>query len=164
MTKPAPHIGPKQPPDISASTLSISRRRVSQYRELVKRLIASPKNSAIRIKNLSEQLAIRKHAHALGYETVFAEHEGWLYIRIGRTLKDEPRRTRPGLKGAEKSVLNALSNAPLTAAEVARILRSDSASCDVILSRLVKAGIVERDDGLGRHAIYRAVSGGEGVE
>jgi hypothetical protein len=161
MIKPATYGGPKHPahdPTIIPVKTRVNRKRRSPYRDLLERLLDSPKNSVLRVKNVNARLSIRKHAHALGYEAVFAEHEGWLYVKLAGVLNDERRRTKPVVKGAQKSVLDALANTPKTAAEVSRILKSDSASCEVILSHLVKAGIVERDDGLGNRAIYRALS------
>ena len=160
MIKPATHVGSEHPvhdPSIVPVRTRASHKRRSPYRELLERLLDSPKNSVLRVKNVGTRHAIRKQARLLGYEAVFAQRDGFLYIKIDGVLNQEPHLTGRRAAAVQKSVLEALAHAPMTATEVARILRSDSASCEAILSSLVKAGWVERDDGLGNQAIYRAM-------
>lgn len=161
MIKPGTYVGPKHPmPDpftIPAKTF-VNRKRGSPYRELLERLLDSPKNSVLRVKSVGARYALGKEARALGFEAVFAQHDGWLYVKIAGVLNRERQRDGPRAGAAQKCVLEALANAPMTATEVARILRSDSASCEAVLSHLVETGLVERDDGLGM-AIYRAMAG-----
>lgn len=155
MMKPSAYVGPERSaPDTTITPV----KRGFQYRELLERLLDSPKNSVLRVKNVGIRYAFEKQARALGYQAVFAQRDGWLYVKIGGVLNEERRRSGDGVNGAHKSVLKALATAPMTATEVARILRSDSASCEAILSHLVEGGFVERDDGLGK-PIYRAMAG-----
>lgn len=134
------------------------RKHASPYRELLERLLDSPKNSALMVKNVSARYSIRKQARALGYELLFAEHEGSLYVKIAGVLNPEAVETTKPAGMPLKAVLGTLATAPKAAAEVARMLKSDAASCEAVLNKLVKSGAVERDDGLGTVAIYRAVS------
>jgi Fic family protein len=161
MIMPATYVGPKHPPQdpsIVPVMTRVSRKRRSPYRELLERLLDSPKNSVLRVKNVGARYAFRKQARALGYEAVFARHDGWLYVKIGGVLNQERQPEGQRANAAQESVLNAFANGPMTATEVARMLKSDSASCEAVLSHLVEAGFVERDDGLGK-AIYRAMPG-----
>ena len=161
MIKPAIYRGPKQPPhdpSVIPVKTRVNRKRRSPYRDLLERLLDSPKNSVLRVKNVRARCAFRKQAWELGYEAEFAQRDGWLYVRIGGVLKQQRQPGEQGARAAQESVLNALANAPMTATEVARMLRSDPASCEAVLSHLVEAGFVERDDGLGK-AIYRAMPG-----
>jgi hypothetical protein len=133
-----------------------SRSRVSPYRELLELLLDSPKNSALRIKNLNARYSVKKHARALGYKVLFAEHEGSLYVKIAGILDE--KEPKPGsLSSSGKLVLEALSTMPLTVKELARTIQADPASCEAVLNQLVSSGSVERDDGLGKAAIYRIV-------
>ena len=160
MIKTPTYVGPKRSPVPSVIPVKtrVSRKRGSLHRELLERLLDSPKNSALRVKNVTARYAFEKQARALGFEAVFAQHDGWLYVKIGGVVNKERQRSGPRASAAQKSVLGALANQPMTAAEVAGILRSDSASCEAVLGHLVEMGFVERDDGLGK-AIYRAMSG-----
>jgi hypothetical protein len=158
MIKPATYVGPQpvQDPSIIPAKPRVRGKCRSSYRELLERLLDSPENSVLRVKNVRARHAFEKQARALGYDVVFAQNGGCLYVKIeGPVTQEPPSRQRSG--PAQKSVLEALQHAPLTATEVARVLRSDSASCEAILSYLVEAGFVERDDGLGNQAIYRAM-------
>lgn len=158
MIKSATFVGPKpmQDPSIIPAKPRVRSKRRSSYRELLERLLDSPKNSALRVKNVRARHAFEKQARALGYEIVFAQDDGCLYVKIGGPVAPKlPGGQRFG--PSQKLVLEALQHAPMTATEVARVLRSDSASCEAILSYLVEAGFVERDDGLGNQAIYRAM-------
>ena len=161
MIKPATYGGPKHPahdPSIVVPVKTrVNRKRRSPYRDLLECLLDSPKNSALRVKNVGARYAFRKQARALGYEAEFAQHDGWLYVRIGGVLNQGRQPEGQMAAAAQKSVLEAVRHVPMTATEVARILRSDSASCEAVLNHLVEAGFVERDDGLGNQAIYRAM-------
>lgn len=152
----APELSPV--PSVIPVKTRMKRKRGSPYRELLERLLDSPKNSVLRVKNVTARYAFEEQARALGFEAVFAQHDGWLYVKIGGVLNRKRQRSGPRASAAEESVLGALANQPMTAAEVAEIVRSDSASCEAVLGHLVEMGFVERDDGLGR-AIYRAKSG-----
>jgi hypothetical protein len=131
-------------------------KRRSSYRQLLERLLHSPENSVLRVKNMRARHTFEKEAKALGYAVEFAQDDGWLYVKIGGAVTQEPPSGQRAEAG-QNSVLEALQHAPMTATEVARVLRSDSASCEAILSRLVVAGFVECDEGLGNQAIYRAM-------
>jgi predicted Rossmann fold nucleotide-binding protein DprA/Smf involved in DNA uptake len=158
MIKSATYAGPKpvQDPSITPAKPRAGRKRRPSYRELLERLLDSPENSVLRVKNVDSRDTFEKQARALGYEVVFAQDDDWLYIKIrGALNQKQPSTPRPG--AAQKSVLEALGHAPMTATEVARVLRSDSATCEAMLTCLVEAGSVERDDGLGNQAIYRAM-------
>jgi predicted Rossmann fold nucleotide-binding protein DprA/Smf involved in DNA uptake len=135
-----------------------NEKRNSMYRQLLERLLDSPKNSVLRVRNAGARDAFNKEAGALGWKAIFAEHDGWLYVKIGGVMDNERPRPEATVSRAAQSVLDALGDVPMTASEVARILRSDSASCEAVLIRLAKAGVVERDDGLGRQSIYRVMS------
>lgn len=139
-----------------------NKERDSVCRQLLERLLDSPRNSVLRVRNAGTRDAFNNAAMALGWKAMFAEHDGWLYVKIGGVLSNERLRAEPTVSGTAKSVLDALADVPMTASEVARLLTSDSASCEAILIRLVKAGLVERDDGLGTQTIYRAVSPANG--
>jgi hypothetical protein len=135
------------------------RKHVSPYRELLEQLLDSPRNSALMVRNVGARYSLRKQARALGYEALFAEYEGSLYVKIAGVVNPEAAATkkqRPSV--GLKFVLSALAKTPKTAAEMARILKSDTASCEAVLNKLVESGAVERDDGLGTSAIYRVVS------
>jgi hypothetical protein len=160
MIKPAAYVGSKDPahdPSIVPVKTRGSRKRRSPYRELLERLLDSPKNSVLRVKDVDARHAFRKQAQALGYEAVFAQRDGFLYVKIGGVTNQEPQFSGQRAAAVQKSMLEAVAHAPMTATEVARVLGSDSASCEAMLSYLVKAGLVERDDGLGNQAIYRAM-------
>lgn len=158
MIKSSTYVGPKsvQDPSIVPTKPCVRSNSRSSYRELLERLLHSPENSVLRVKNVDSRHAFEKQARALGYEVVFAQDDDWLYVKIGGTLNQkQPSTQKSG--AAQKSVLEALERAPMTAIEVARVLRSDPATCEAILTCLVAAGFVERDDGLGSRAIYRAM-------
>jgi hypothetical protein len=160
MIKPATDVGlnhPARDPSTIPVTNRVSRKRRSPYRELLERLLDSPKNSVLRVRNIGARYAFRKQAHVLGYEALFAQHDGWLYIKLGGVLNQTMQSGGQGAATVHKSVMEAVAQVPMTAKEVARVLGSDSASCEAILSYLVRAGLVERDDGLGNQAIYRAM-------
>jgi hypothetical protein len=159
MIKPATPVGsePMLDPSSTSAKIRVRRSRRSQYRELLQRLLESPKNSTLRVKNVGARYAFTKQARTLGYEAIFAENDGWLYVKIGGLANQKRQSGGPRADAARKAVLEAVAHIPMTATEVARVLRSDSASCEAILSHLVEAGFVERDDGLGNQSIYRAM-------
>src|SRR5579885_2356367 len=90
MIKPATPVGsePILDPSIIPAKTRVSKRR-SRYRELLQRLLDSPKNSALRVKNVGARYAFAEQARALGYEAVFAEHDGWLYVKIGALVNQK---------------------------------------------------------------------------
>jgi hypothetical protein len=140
------------------------RGSVSPYRVLLEQLLDAPRNSALKINNLKSRYSIIKQARALGYKVVFAEHEEGLYVKIdGMLQEDQPAGTKVTNGATEKTILRGLSTEPKTSAELARDLNIDPAACETVLTRLVKERVVERDTGLGKSAVYRAVVKAKGA-
>jgi hypothetical protein len=132
-----------------------NRNRTSPYRALLEQLLDAGKNSALQIDNPKTRYSITKQARALGWKVAFAEHEGYLYVKIDGVSEKPPTKPTEGPKtAASRRVVNALEKGPLTAAEVARTLKADPAACEAVLTE-VRTGSVECDRELGKKAIYR---------
>jgi len=132
------------------------RGRTSPYRALLEQLLDSGKNSVLRIDNSKARYSITKQARELGWKVAFAEHEGYLYVKVDGVASGKASAPPDGSQtAAARRVLKALEKSPLTAGEVARMLSADPATCEAVLAELVRSGSVECDGALGKKAIYR---------
>jgi len=161
--KPAKPIGKRTAPPtaliVSLDGLDLrfgNRGRTSPYRALLEQLLDSGKNSALKIGSLKARYSISKQARVLSWKVAFAEHEGYLYVKVDGVANGKAPAPPDGSKtAAAKRVLKALEESPLTAGEVARMLNADPATCEAVLAELVRSGSVECDGDLGKKAIYR---------
>jgi hypothetical protein len=127
----------------------------SIYDDLLDKLAAAPKNSAIRFGDLKCRPSVAVRAKKRGYLIQFAESAGSLYVRITGSASEDLKEVR------RQKITAILRQSPLTYIKVANRLREsgdemiDAATVERILTQMRKAGEVIVQEG-GAYALNPA--------
>lgn len=144
------------PPEETAELKFRESMQSSPYRDLLEDLMDAPKGSTLKIARQARYTVV-KHLRALGMKVLWAKRGDDLYVKVvgeaetPLTFVSAVKQTSKA-NDAERLVLRALADGPMTVKELGREVGAAPTSLAGTLSRMVAQRSIETEDG-----VYRAV-------